>query len=219
VWKSNGLSIVLVILFLGTLFGHSVSGWKQHNAEEREHGGPSLSYGDYLQTADFGESVFENWESEFFQMAMYVFLTVFLFQKGSSESKDPEKKNEVDDDPALHRNDKGAPAPVRKGGWQLTLYKNSLGLAFAFLFLLSFLLHGFSGARSYSEKQREHGSSEQVTTIGYLGTSQFWYESFQNWQSEFLAVLSIVTLSIWLRQWGSPESKPVHAQHSDTGSG
>ena len=218
-WKNNSLSIVIFVLFAFSLAGHSVAGWKAYNEEEREHGNPEVSYGQYLKSSDFGESVFENWESEFLQMGFYVILTVFLFQKGSSESKDPDAKNESDEDPEKHQDDPKAPLPVRKGGWILKLYKNSLSLAFIVLFLLSFVFHAASGARRYSAEQLEHGSGETVGTIGYMGTAQFWYESFQNWQSEFLAVLSIVVLSIWLRQWKSPESKPVHAPHDKTGSG
>lgn len=109
--------------------------------------------------------------------------------------------------------------PCAPGGWRLSVYKSSLSLALVALFLASFLGHAAAGARRYEEEQRQHGSTAQVTLSSYLRTSQFWYESFQNWQSEFLAVLAIVLLSIRLRQWGSPESKPVHAPHSETGGG
>jgi hypothetical protein len=218
-WKNNNLSIVIFILFLLCLAGHSVAGWKVYNDEQRQHGQPAATYGAFLRTSEFGETVFENWESEFLQMAAYVILTVFLYQRGSSESKKHDGTDEVEEDPEAHRNDAGAPAPVRRGGWRLTLYKNSLSLAFLVLFLISFIGHAASGARKYTEEEREHGSTETVSTIGYMAKPQFWYESFQNWQSEFLAVLAIVVLSIWLRQWGSPESKPVHAAHTDTGSG
>jgi hypothetical protein len=218
-WKNNNLSITIFVLFVLCLIGHSVAGWKVYNDEEREHGGVEVSYTGFLTTNEFGETIFENWESEFLQMGMYVLLTVFLYQKGSSESKKHDGTDEVEELPEAHRNDPGAPGPVRRGGWRLTLYKNSLSLAFVILFLISFIGHAASGARKFNDEEREHGSTERVTAIGYLGEPQFWYESFQNWQSEFLAVLAIVTLSIWLRQWGSPESKPVHAPHSDTGSG
>jgi len=216
-WKNNSLSIVIFALFLLCLSGHAVSGWKVYNDEQREHGQPETTFGGFLRTSEFGETVFENWESEFLQMAAYVILTVFLIQKGSSESKKGDGTDEVDEDPETHREDSSAPAPVRRGGWRLTLYKNSLSLAFLVLFLVSIAGHAASGARKFNEEEREHGSGEQVTAVGYMGRPQFWYESFQNWQSEFLAVFAIVTLSIWLRQWGSPESKPVHASHSDTG--
>jgi hypothetical protein len=217
-WSRNGLSIVLFTLFLASLAGHSVSGWKEYNDEQQEHGQEQVTYVEYLGTSEFGETIFENWESEFLQMAMYVFLTVFLQQKGSSESKDMDEPSEIDEDPLDHRHDPGAPWPVRKGGWILSLYKNSLGLAFALLFLISFVGHAATGAAKHNAEAAEHGKTEHLTAIGYMGEPSFWYESFQNWQSEFLAVFSIVVLSIWLRQWGSPESKPVHAAHSDTGS-
>jgi len=216
-WRKNNLSIVLVILFGVSLVGHAVSGWMAHNAEERQHGQPEISMGAFLVSSEFGETIFENWESEFLQMGFYVFLTVFLFQKGSAESKKPEGGNEVDEDPAAHRHDPDAPGPVRAGGWQLVLYRNSLGLALIALFLVSFVGHAAAGARKYAHEQRQHGSVEEVTTLSYMQTPLFWYESFQNWQSEFLAVLAIVVLTIHLRQWGSPESKPVHAPHDETG--
>lgn len=218
-WKNNGLSIVIFALFAVCLVGHSYAGWKAHNDEERQHGNPEITYSEFLTSSDFGETVFENWESEFLQMGFYVILTVFLFQKGSSESKKPGGKEEVDEDPEKHRKNPKAPLPVRKGGWRLKLYKCSLSLAFLILFLISFVGHAASGARKYNEEQSEHGSVERIGTLDYMGKPQFWYESLQNWQSEFLAVLSIVVLSIWLRQWGSPESKPVHAPHEMTGSG
>ena len=149
----------------------------------------------------------------------FVLLTAFLFQKGSAESKDPDEKEEeaVDRDPRKSRDKKDAPWPVRKGGFVLKLYEYSLSLAFLLLFLVSFTLHAVSGAREYSESQREHGQYEEVTTLDYMGTSRFWFESFQNWQSEFLAVGAMVVLSIFLRQRGSPESKPVDTPHSETG--
>jgi hypothetical protein len=216
-WKNNSLSIVLFTLFALSLAGHSCAGWKVHNEEEREHGKPPVSYSEFVTSSEFGETVFENWESEFLQMGFYVVLTVFLFQRGSSESKKHDGTDEVEEDPDAHRDDEDAPWPVRKGGWTLALYKNSLSGAFLALFLFSFIGHAAAGARKYNEEQLEHGSTEQLSTIGYLASPQFWYESFQNWQSEFLAVLAIVVLSIWLRQWGSPESKPVHAPYDETG--
>ena len=218
-WRNNGLSIVIFVLFLLCLGGHAVSGWMTYNEEQREHREEPVSFGEFLRTSEFGETVFENWESEFLQMGMYVILTVFLFQKGSSESKKHDGTDKVEERPEDHRNDPGVPGPVRAGGWRLGLYKNSLSLAFLALFLVSFFGHAAAGARKFNEEQFQHGGGTAIGTFGYMGKPQFWYESFQNWQSEFLAVLAIVVLSIWLRQWGSPESKPVHASHGDTGSG
>jgi hypothetical protein len=208
----------MAALFLLSLLGHSISGWKHYNDEQRDHGQPEVSYGQFVNSAEFYETLFENWESEFLQMAAYVLLTVFLLrQKGSAESKKIDEQEEVDEDPEKHKNSPNAPGPVRAGGWRLAVYKNSLGLSFALLFILSFVLHAAAGARQTNQEEALHATSEYVTTLQYMKSSKFWYESFQNWQSEFLSVLCVVLFSIWLRQYGSPESKPVHAAHDETG--
>ena len=218
--RENGLSIVVSLLFLLFLVGQAVAGLGTYNEQQQEHGQPTSDFVSYLATSHFLESVTENWESEFLQMGAFVLLTAFLFQKGSAESRDPEKAEEepVERDPRQSRNKKDAPWPVRKGGPILKVYEYSLSLAFFLLFVISFTLHAVSGAEEYNQDQREHGSTEVVSTIGYMQTSRFWFESFQNWQSEFLAVGAMVVLSIFLRQRGSPESKPVDSAHSDTGS-
>ena len=149
-------------------------------------------------------------------MGLYVFLTISLRQQGSSESKDLEKREEVDREPDPNKKD--APWPVKRGGFLLALYKNSLSLAFVLLFITSFLLHAGGSFNKYNEEQSFEGKSK-VSLSEFIGDSRFWFESFQNWQSEFIAVISIVVLSIYLRQKGSPESKPVDASHEETGSG
>lgn len=217
--RENGLSIVLGLSFLLLLVGQAVAGMYAYNEEQQEHGQPAVGFSDYLTTSHFLEATMENWESEFLQMFAFVALTAFLFQKGSAESKKLDEEEPVDRDPRKSRNKKDAPWPVRKGGPILTLYEYSLSLAFLLLFLMSFVLHAVGGAEEYNQSQREHGSSEVVSTLGYMGTSRFWFESFQNWQSEFLAIAAVVLLSIFLRQRGSPESKPVDAPYSDTGGG
>jgi hypothetical protein len=216
--RNNGLSLVLFGLFFFTfLIGQSLTGHRHYNEEQQEHGQSTIGYVEYLGTSHFLEATMENWESEFLQMFFYVILTVFLYQKGSAESKDPDKKSETDEDPRKARNKKDAPWPVRKGGWILKLYEHSLSLAFLLLFLGSFVLHAVGGAGEYNESQKEHGNKQEITTIEYMGTSRFWFESLQNWQSEFLAVGSMVVLTIFLRERGSVESKPVARPHSKTG--
>ena len=216
--RDNGLTVVLMLMFLLTLVGQSLTGHHEHNEDQREHGQPAVGFGEYLASGHFVEAVFENWESEFLQMASYVFLTAILFQKGSSESKDPEKTERVDLIPAKAREERDSPWPVRHGGLPLKLYQNSLGLAFVVLFLASMLMHAYGGAEEYNQSQSEHGG-QTVSLAGYMVTSRFWFESFQNWQSEFFSTAVLVVLSIWLRQKGSPESKPVDAPHGETGSG
>ena len=216
-FRQNSLSLVLTVLFLLFIVGQAVAGMYQYNDDQQQHGGPTVDFISYLNTPHFMEATMENWESEFLQMFAFVVLTAFLFQKGSAESKKLDEEEPVDRDPRKSRNKKDAPWPVRKGGWVLRLYEHSLSLVFLFLFLASFTLHAVSGAREYNESQREHGQYEQVTTLEFMGTSQFWFESLQNWQSEFLAVGAMVVLSIFLRQRGSPESKPVESPHTETG--
>ena len=217
IFRENGLGIVLTSLFLIFWVGQSVVGFREHNNEQREHGQSEVAFGSYLRTAHFWEATAENWESEFLQMFAYIMLTVFLYQKGSSESKDPDKKEPVDRDPRTARNKPDAPGPVRRGGLALKLYEHSLSLAFLFFFLVSIALHAVAGAAEYNQEQAGHGEAERVSALQYAGTSRFWFESLQNWQSEFLAIASMVVLSIFLRQRGSPESKPVDSPHGETG--
>jgi hypothetical protein len=217
-FRNNCLTLILLALFAFSLAGHSVAGLHAYNEDQREHNEAEVGYGAYLVSGAFVESVFENWESEFLQMGVYVLLTAFLFQKGSAESKDPDgREKEVDHDPRQARDRPDAPAVVRGGGLLLKLYENSLVIALFTLFVLSFILHAAGGAKAYSQEQQAHGGAP-VSLLGYLVTARFWFESFQNWQSEFLSIAVLVVLSIFLRQRGSPESKPVAAAHSETGS-
>jgi hypothetical protein len=212
--KNNSLSLVFFILFLLSLGGQAVTGLKQHNQEMEEEGGQQLNMGQYFTSGHFLQSTFENWESEFLQMALFVILTMFLYQKGSSESKDPEKEEEVDREPNPRR--RNAPWPVKKGGLVLSIYKHSLFYALAIIFILSFLVHWYGSLKDYNEEQiLKHLPTE--TAFQYMSNSRMWFESFQNWQSEFLSVFSIVVLSIFLREKGSPQSKPVDAPDSETG--
>jgi hypothetical protein len=214
--REYGLSITLLGLFFVIQVGLSLVGQRQYNHEQADHGQPTVSYLEYVRGPAFLEATMENWESEFLQMFAYVLLTAFLFQKGSAESKDPEKQEAVDRDPHQSRDVENAPWPVRKGGIVLKLYENSLSIALFLLFAIAFVLHAVGGAKEYSQQQTAHGE-QAVTVVQYLGTAQFWFESLQNWQSEFFSIAVLVLLSIFLRQKGSPESKPVDSPHSMTG--
>jgi len=210
----NSLALVLVLLFALSITGQIFSGWHEYNSELQEYGAKEIGLTEYLASGHFVQATFENWESEFLQMGMYVLLTIFLRQRGSSESKSLYEKEEVDREPDPKRKD--APWPVRRGGFILKIYKNSLSIAFVILFLLSFSFHFTGSLRMYNKEQELKG--ERVKSPSeYISSSRFWFESFQNWQSEFVAVISIVLLSIFLRQKGSPESKPVDAPNSETG--
>jgi glycerol uptake facilitator-like aquaporin len=212
----NGLVLAATALFLFSFAGQILTGHAVYNEEQQEHASPTISLVDYLRTGDFVEATAENWESEFLQMAVFVILTVFLYQRGSSESKTIEEPDPVDQRPEEARADPDAPGPVRRGGAALWFYKHSLSLALFALFVVSFVAHAIGGSAKYNEEQQQHGQP-QISVLGYFASSQFWFESFQNWQSEFLSVGVLVLFSIWLREQGSAQSKPVAAPHSDTG--
>ncbi len=173
-----------------------------YNEDQQLFSRPAVPLADYLASGHFWQATGENWESEFLQMGFYVVLTVFLFQKGSAESKDP-------DDPSKNE----TPASHKAVSW---VYRNFLTLAFIALFCLSFAVHAVGGLREENE-QRSERHQATVSLKEFVTSSTFWFQSFQNWQSEFLAVLAIVTLTVFLRQEGSPESKAVGDPNSKTG--
>jgi hypothetical protein len=214
--KEHGLLLANIGLFLAFFGGMILSGANSYSEDQLAHGQPAVSVAQYLATGDFVEATFENWESEFLQMGMYVVLTVFLFQKGSSESKPMGKDAPQDEDPRDAKPKANTPWPVRRGGWVLKLYEHSLSIMFLLLFLASWALHAAGGSAAYNDEQQSHGQPT-VSVLGYLATSRFWFESFQNWQSEFLAVAVLVGASVYLREKGSPESKPVAEPHYETG--
>ncbi|WP_256007438.1 DUF6766 family protein [Pedobacter deserti] len=209
----NGLSILFLSLFIITLGAQALTGWQNHNEDLKEQHASEIDLGTYLQSGHFISATFENFESEFLQMALYVLLTVSLRQMGSAESKKLDEAEEVDREPVPSED---APWAVRKGGWILKLYSNSLSICFGLLFLASWALHLYGSWQSHNVEQAiKHLPRESVAE--YLKQSEFWFETFQNWQSEFLSVFAIVFLTIYLRQKGSPESKPVDAPHMETG--
>jgi hypothetical protein len=212
--RENSLTLVMTGLFLFALGGQIVAGSADYNQEQADHEGQPISIGDYLTTGHFGEAVFENWESEFLQMGLFVLLTVWLRQKGSPESKPLGGDEDVDRKPDPTRS--GAPWPIRAGGLVAGIYRHSLSLALLGLFAVSFALHVVTGAAADSAEQIAHGGSA-VSPLEYLTTSRLWFESFQNWQSEFMSIGALALLAIVLREQGSPESKPVDATDSETG--
>ncbi len=214
--RNHGLLVANVVLFVVFFGGMILSGAASYSEDQLAHGQEAVSVFQYLGTGAFVEATFENWESEFLQMGMYVVLTAYLFQKGSSESKPIGKDAPQDQDPRTAKQGPDTPWPVRRGGWVLKVYEHSLSGLFFLLFLGSMIGHALGGAADYSEEQLAHGQ-EPVTVLEYLGTSRFWFESFQNWQSEFLAVAVIVGASVYLREIRSAESKPVAEPHYETG--
>ena len=209
----NSLSLVFLLFFVIAIAAQAFSGWKEYNKERLEEKATKIGLKEYLGSGHFISATFENFESEFLQMTLYVLLTIGLRQIGSAESKSLDQKEEVDREPhpAPH-----APWPVKKGGLILKLYSNSLSILFAILFLASWSMHLYGSWRDQNaENLLKH---QPLIGLGeFIIAPRFWFETFQNWQSEFLSVLGIVFFSIYLRQKGSPESKPVDAPHLETG--
>ena len=205
--RDNGLTIALLLMFFLAIAAMALTGWRAHNTFLAEHGFASLGLVQYVRSGDFASAVFENWESEFLQMATYVIFTAILFQRGSAESRDPDGENEEFADGVSR---------AKAHGLSRFLYEYSLGIAMAALFVTSFVLHLWGSHRAALEEAVLHGETQQ-SLAAHLGDAQFWFESFQNWQSEFLATAALVVLSIVLRFRGSPESKHVDSSNEDTG--
>lgn len=210
--RKNGLSIVVLLMMLAAWSAQGISGFAAHNEELIEHGKPSIQFAPYLVSGDFWSATLENWESEFLQMGVYVLLTVWLRQKGSAESRPMDDNAEEKTETPEHLQ----PKAWRRGGMARWLYANSLSLAFLTLFLLCFCGHLLGSWRKSIETAKLHHQAVQ-TLSQYATDPSFWFESFQNWQSEFLAVFSLIVLSIFLRQKDSPQSKKVDEPNSKTG--
>lgn len=210
--RNNGLSVVIFSIFFLALVGMSIVGYRVANNELEAHQQPEESYVEYLGSGDFVEAVFENWESEFLQMWALVVLTVYLRQKGSEDSK-PMRGKAPQDTSSRYSIINSTNWRQREKATKHFFYSHSLDLALISLFLMSLILHAVGGAGAYNDEQLQHGE-QTVSVIGYLGTSQFWFESLQNWQSEFLAAGTLIVLSIFLRERGSQQSKPVGKRYN-----
>jgi hypothetical protein len=216
--RANALSLAFGLFFLATLVGQAVSGLAEFNAEQITNGLDKVSFLDYITSSSFGIDVMENWQSEYLQFFLYVFATVWLVQRGSSESKTPgEEGTESDEEQRIGRHaDEDSPEWVRTGGMRTAVFARSLGLLMGALFLLTWAASSVAGWAAYNGDQLGN-RQDPVSYLGYLGEGDFWNRSFQNWQSEMLAVGSMAIFSVYLRQRGSPESKVVGAAHAETG--
>jgi hypothetical protein len=214
--RERSLTLTLMAIFALAWLGQVWAGHLDFNRELSEHGRSALSLLEYLGAAHVWEATFENWESEFLQMCAFVVLTAFLVQKGSPESRRLGAIEESDADPRRFRDHPDVPSPVRRGGWRLRVYEYSLGLALGALFLVSMVGHSIGGWRTVRAEEMLKGQSPP-SWGDFVTSARFWFESLQNWQSEFLAIGAMVWLSVYLRYRGSPESKPVHAAHHETG--
>ena len=216
--RANALTLAFGFVFLATLVGQALSGVADFNAQQVANGLEQVSLLDYVTSSSFGVDVMENWQSEYLQFFLYIFATVWLVQRGSSESKKPgEEGPESDQDQKIGRHaDEDSPAWARTGGLRTAVFARSLGLLMGVLFLLTWAASSVAGWAAYNSEQLGE-REDPVGYLGYLGAPDFWNRSFQNWQSEMLAVGSMAVFSVYLRQRGSPESKPVGAPHAVTG--
>jgi hypothetical protein len=214
----NSLTLFFGAILLIALAGQAIVGHDVYNQEQLAHDGHPISFGRYLTSSAFGRAVMENWQSEYLQFTLFILATVWFVQKGSPESKALGKPGlESDEDQLLGAHSRQTSPPwARQGGIRTAIYSNSLLIVMGLLFVGSWLAHSLTGWNEFNAEQLEHGD-ETVNWLGFLGTSTFWEQTLQNWQSEFLAIGSMVVLSIYLRQRGSPESKPVGAPHDETG--
>ena len=221
--RDQSLSLFFLALFVAALVGQAIAGHEAYNEDQLTHAeltneeAQTISFWRYLASSSFGQAVMENWQSEYLQFTLFVLATVWFVQRGSPESKpvdhaglESDQKQQVKG----YASDR-APRWARAADWRLTLYSNSLLIVMGVIFIGSWLAQSVTGWSDYNADQIEHGAST-VSWLGYVGTAVFWESTLQNWQSEFLAVGSMVVLSIYLRQRGSPESKPVGAPHDAT---
>lgn len=216
--KNNGLSIFFGLIFLLALLGQALTGQALFNEEQIAAGLDEISLAQYVTSSSFAVDVSENWQSEYLQFFLYIFATIWLVQKGSSESKELDRAGLESHKDQLVGDHSNAKSPVwaKVGGWRQILFSNSLGLTMGLIFLLSWFVQSIAGNSAYNEEQLKHIQAP-VAWSEYLVSPEFWNRTLQNWQSEFLALGSMVVLSIYLRQRGSPESKPVGSAHDDTG--
>jgi hypothetical protein len=215
--RDNGLSVFFGVIFLAALAGQSFAGMAEFNQQQVAASMATVGYGQYLTSSDFAADVAENWQSEYLQFLLYIWATVWLVQRGSPESKELDSVGKGSDEEQRvgdhTRSD--SPGPMHRGGAVAAVYSRSLCLTMAAIFLASWLAQSLAGTSSYNQQQLSQ-REDPVSWLAYLATSDFWNRTLQNWQSEFLAVGSMAILSVYLRQRGSPESKPVGASHEAT---
>jgi hypothetical protein len=216
--KDNALSIVFALLFLAALIAQGIVGHRVYNENELAHHGQTISLGRYLTSSAFGQTVMENWQSEYLQFTLYALLTVWFVQRGSAESKPPGAEGGGSDEDELVGEHARPDSPkwARVAGLRRKVYENSLLIVMLVIWLGSWFAQSVTGWGVYNSDQIEHHQAT-VNWLGYVGSSSFWEDTLQNWQSEFLAVGSFAAFTIYLRQRGSPESKPTGAPHAQTG--
>jgi hypothetical protein len=216
--RDNGLTLFFLLIFLLALGGQAVAGWHELNNQLHTDGFEPMSFGRYLSSSDFAADVAENWQSEYLQFFLYITGTIYLVQRGSSESKEPGEQGRGTDAEQLvgEYAKPDSPGWAKAGGWRTAVYSRSLGTVMGVAFVLSWLAQSIAGRAAFNAQQLRN-LEDPVSWASYVTSADFWNRSLQNWQSELLAVASMAALAIYLRERGSPESKPVGAPHASTG--
>jgi hypothetical protein len=216
--RDNGLSLFFLAIFIAAIVGQAIAGHELYNQQQLEHGEHAVSLWEYVTSSAFGNAVMENWQSEYLQFMLFMLATVWLLQRGSPESKEPGREGTEPDRKQRLGRHAGSESPLwaRTGGARTWVYSNSLLIVMSVIFVGSWFAQSVTGWTDFNSDQQAHGEAA-VSWWSYVGSADFWEATLQNWQSEFLAVGSFVTLAVFLRQRGSPESKPVGAPHDATG--
>ena len=216
--RNHGLALFFLAIFLASLVGQAFTGQDAFNHAQIAHGGDPVAIGRYVTSSDYWVDVLENWQSEYLQFTLFIFITVWLVQKGSPESKALDNTGtETDEEQKIGEHaDARSPKWARVAGLRTRIYSNSLVIVMAAIWVASWLGQSVTGRIVYNAEQLDHHESP-LSWGQYVTTSDFWNRTLQNWQSEFLAVGSMAVLAIYLRQRGSPESKPVGSHHEATG--
>jgi uncharacterized protein DUF6766 len=216
--RENSLSIFFLVIFLAALVGQAIAGHTLHNEQAAAHNGSPMSFWRYVVSSDFGNAVMENWQSEYLQFMLFMLATIWLIQRGSPESKEPGKEGLESDKEQRIGEEAGPESPdwAKPRGIKTFVYSNSLLIVMATIFIGSWFAQSVTGWTAFNAEQVDH-HEETVSWLGYVGSADFWEATLQNWQSEFLAVGSFVAFTVFLRQRGSPESKPLGAPHDATG--
>jgi hypothetical protein len=216
--KHNGLSVFFLVLFLLAVIFQAIAGHADFNEDQDRHGDPHMSLGRYVVSSEFGTALLENWQSEYLQFTLFILTTVWLLQRGSPESKELHRGGRESDQKQKVGPHAGPESPrwARANGFKRRIYENSLLIVMAAIWVGSWLAQSLTGVVEYNTERLDHNQLP-VSWLDYLGRPDFWEKTLQNWQSEFLAVGSMAILAVYLRQRGSPESKPVGASHEATG--
>jgi hypothetical protein len=216
--RDNSLSLFFLVIFLAALVGQAIAGHILHNEDATAHGGETISIWRYIVSSDFGQAVMENWQSEYLQFMLFMFATVWLLQRGSPESKEPGKEGleTLKEQKIGEHAQEDSPEWAKPRGIRTFVYSNSLLIVMSIIFFGSWFAQSVSGWTEFNDQQADHGEAA-ISWLSYIGSADFWEATLQNWQSEFLAVGSFAAITVFLRQRGSPESKPVGAPHESTG--